>query len=397
MDKFYVYALLDERKPGTYSYVIDDIEIIFNYEPFYIGKGTGNRIVSHEKSASYESNTNRKDNKIRKIWSEGKQVIRNKILDRLNEDVAFELELKMIKEIKRKEYGGPLINLTDGGDGLRNPSLEVRKKIGDANKLRIISEETREKLRNNWYNKLSRLERIRFSRKISLEEAHIINNKIIEKTILARKGSKHSEETRQKMSRNMTGIKKGPLTEIHRKNLSMSLKGKYEGINNPMYDKNFRDFRVQKYGEIEEKRLEDERRDKINNTTLQKKSIAESMFPGTPYNVFMKAYTLHNKGMSKEDALKIAEEENKKNNNVAKNNKIEKDIKDFYRKLNDGSLNVYKKELYDVSLFLLDLRKQKGIREESDEINDINTSLNKKFRKNKIKELQTMIDFYRIK
>ena len=164
-----------------------------------------------------------------------------------------------------------------------------------------------------------------------------------------------------------------------------------------MYDKNFRDFRVQKYGEIEEKRLEDERRDKINNTTLQKKSIAESMFPGTPYNVFMKAYTLHNKGISKEDALKIAEEENKKNNNVAKNNKIEKDIKDFYRKLNDGSLNLYKKELYDVSLFLLDLRKQKGIREESDEINDINTSLNKKFRKNKIKELQTMIDFYRIK
>ena len=397
MDKFYVYALLDERKPGTYFYVVDDIEITFNYEPFYIGKGTGNRIISHEKNALYESNATIKDNKIRKIWSEGKQVIRNKILDRLNEDVAFELEIKLIEIIKRKEYGGPLINLTKGGDGVSNPSPEVRKKISDAAKIRVYSEETREKLRNNWYNKLSRLDRIRFSRKISLEEAHIINNKIIEKTILARKGSKHSEETRQKMSRNMTGIKKGPLTEIHRKNLSMSLKGKYEGINNPMHDKNFRDFRVQKYGEIEEKRLEDERRDKINNTTLQKKSIAEAMFPGTPYNVFMKAYTLHNKGISKEDALKIAEEENKKNNNVAKNNKIEKDIKDFYRKLNDGSLNLYKKELYDVSLFLLDLRKQKGIREESDEINDINTSLNKKFRKNKIKELQTMIDFYRIK
>ena len=194
----------------------------------------------------------------------------------------------------------------------------------------------------------------------------------------------------------MTGIKKGPLTEIHRKNLSISLKGKFEGENNPMYQKNFRDFRVHKYGEVIEQELEKERKEKINNTINQKKSIAEAMFPGTPYNVFMKAYTLHIKGMSKQDALKIADEENRKNNEVAKNNKIEKDIKDFYRKLKDGSLNQYKKELYDVSLFLLNLRKQKGVREESDEINDINVSLNKKFRKNKIKELQTMIDFYRI-
>lgn len=397
MDKFYVYALLDERKPGIYTYNIDDIEIEFHYEPFYVGKGTGNRIVIHEKSASYESNTTRKDNKIRKIWKEGKKVIRSKVLDRLDEDIAFELESKIIKEIKRKEDGGPLVNLTDGGDGLRNPSQEVRQKISEAAKNRVISEETREKLRNNWFQKLSRLERIRISRGVSLEEAKIINQEISDRAGLSRKGKLHSEETKKQMSINRTGVPKPTRTESHRKNLSISLKGKYEGINNPMYDKNFRDFRVQKYGEIEEKRLEDERRDKINNTTLQKKSIAEAMFPGTPYNVFMKAYNLYSKGISKEEALEIADKDNKRNNDIAKNNKIEKDVKDFYRKLSDGSLNPYKKEMYDVCVFLLKLRKQKGVREEDKEINDLKICLNKKFRKDKIKELQTMIDFYGIK
>ena len=31
MDKFYVYALLDERKPGDFSYETEDTVIDFNY------------------------------------------------------------------------------------------------------------------------------------------------------------------------------------------------------------------------------------------------------------------------------------------------------------------------------------------------------------------------------
>jgi len=398
MNKFYVYALLDERKSGNFTYEIDDIVINLSYEPFYIGKGTGNRIAAHEKNALLESNTTIKDNKIRKIWSEGKKVIRSKILDQLDEDTSLELEIKLIKEIKRKGEGGPLINLTDGGDGLKNPSPEVRQKISEANKRRIISEETREKLRNNWFQKLSRLERIRISRGISLEEAQVINNQIIEKTTLARLGSKHSEETKLQMSIKQKGVPKPPRTDNHKRNLSISLKGKYSGVNNPMFEKNFRDFRVKKYGENQEKLLENKRRDKINNTLADKKKLAEEMFSGSVYNVYMKAFDLYKKGgYSKEEALRIAEENNLNNNKIGKENKIKLDISKFYKKLNDGTLNPYKKELYDTSLFLLKLRKDKGASDFKDELKDINAYLGKKYRDDKIKELQQMIDFYGIK
>lgn len=397
MDKFYVYALLDERKLGEYKYEIDDLNLKFNYEPFYIGKGTGNRIDAHEKNALLESNTTIKDNKIRKIWSEGKQVIKIKVLNNLSEEITLDLEKKLIKEIKRKHEGGPLINLTDGGDGLKNPSPEVRKKISDFNKNRVFSKETREKLKNNWVSKLSRLERIRLARGISIEEAHIINNQIIQRTIDVRTGSKHSEETRKKMSANMKGIKKGPITEEHRNNLSSSLKGKFEGINNPMFGKNFRDFRKEKYGEEIEKILEKERTSKGKLTTEKNEIEAQKLFPGVPYNVYKSAYSYYTKGLSQEEALRKAIENNSKSNEKGKINKIKKDVDKFYKKLETVTLNPYKRENYDLSLYLLELRKINGQRDPQDEINDLNIKFNKKLRINRMKELEYMINFYGIK
>lgn len=397
MDKFYVYALLDERKPGQFSYEIDDIDVSFNYEPFYVGKGTSSRIVDHEKRAKDPKNITYKDNKIRKIWSEGKQVIKSKILDRLEEDSAFDLEIQLIKEIKRKNEGGPLINLTDGGEGLRNPSPEVRKKISDAGKNRIFSESTKEKLRNNWISKLSRLERIRFSRNITLKEAQVINDEISQRAGTSRSGIPHSEEARQKISIGNKGVPKPPRTKEHRMNLSISLKGKYEGPNNPMFGKNFRDFRIEKHGIDVEQKLEDDRINKIVTTTQSNKEIAEKMFPGTPYNVYMSAYASYRKGVSKEEALDEAIKKNSNNNEKGKINKIKKDIDKFYKKVKDETLNPYIKENYDLSIFLLKLREQKGQRELKDEINDINLEFNKKLRINRIKELNHMIDFYGLK
>jgi len=42
-NRFYVYALLDPRKPGRYVYETWE----FDHEPFYVGKGSGNRIICH--------------------------------------------------------------------------------------------------------------------------------------------------------------------------------------------------------------------------------------------------------------------------------------------------------------------------------------------------------------
>ena len=40
---FYVYAYLDPRKPGNFTYA----EYNFGYEPFYIGKGRNYRYKYH--------------------------------------------------------------------------------------------------------------------------------------------------------------------------------------------------------------------------------------------------------------------------------------------------------------------------------------------------------------
>ena len=42
MGDFYVYIYLDPRKPGSFMY--NNLE--FNFEPFYVGKGTKNRAHS---------------------------------------------------------------------------------------------------------------------------------------------------------------------------------------------------------------------------------------------------------------------------------------------------------------------------------------------------------------
>lgn len=111
-NKFYNYVYLDPRKPGDYNYG----DLHFDYEPFYVGKGYGDRCNAHLKN-NYRNNKNTyKNNKIKKIISENYKPIILILFKKLKESVAFQNEIDLIKLIGRHDLGlGPLVNLTDGG------------------------------------------------------------------------------------------------------------------------------------------------------------------------------------------------------------------------------------------------------------------------------------------
>jgi len=111
MNSFYVYAYLDPRKPGNFSY--SGFE--FDYEPFYIGKGRGSRINRHL-NINKEFN-NIKKNKINKIIQFGKRPILIKIKENLSNQESLQLEIKLINIIGRiTRKTGPLTNFTMGGE-----------------------------------------------------------------------------------------------------------------------------------------------------------------------------------------------------------------------------------------------------------------------------------------
>lgn len=127
MRKYYNYIYLDPRKPGYYSY--EGLSLSFLFEPFYVGKGCRSRLYEHLS----EANSRKRSLKISKI----KAIIREnfdlksyiiQINQFLSSKEACDIEVKMIKIIGRISLKtGPLTNMTDGGEGLNNPSPETRK------------------------------------------------------------------------------------------------------------------------------------------------------------------------------------------------------------------------------------------------------------------------------
>lgn len=110
---FYVYVLLDPRRPGNFQYG----KLHFEHEPFYVGKGKGRRDISHSLPCFLKRDRNsRKANKIRKILSTGSSPIIVRVKTKATEQTAFKLEAKAITLIGRGK-NGPLVNCTDGGEG----------------------------------------------------------------------------------------------------------------------------------------------------------------------------------------------------------------------------------------------------------------------------------------
>lgn len=103
MNNFYVYQLRVEEQQ----------------EPFYVGKGVGDRAFQHFNQPSSLNDSNKhKVNTIKKALSEGKRILVDFLFEGLSEEEAFRREVWSIKMWGRKSNGeGPLTNLTDGGEG----------------------------------------------------------------------------------------------------------------------------------------------------------------------------------------------------------------------------------------------------------------------------------------
>lgn len=88
--------------------------------PFYVGLGTGNRMYSHKACAMKGKNPHGNGhlgNKIRKIISEGGDIVYRKEIENVMRETAKQVEVQKIKEYGRYDTdGGPLCNMTNGGE-----------------------------------------------------------------------------------------------------------------------------------------------------------------------------------------------------------------------------------------------------------------------------------------
>lgn len=128
-------------------------KLLFAYQPFYIGKGTGRRCQSHIAEAYRKVGTRGfKCSKIRRIIDSGKKVLIGKVATRLTEDAALSVEKELISKIGRASLGGPLTNFGDGGtaNAGRVFSEEHRKRLSASKKGRPVSEARKQIQSDRW-------------------------------------------------------------------------------------------------------------------------------------------------------------------------------------------------------------------------------------------------------
>ncbi len=121
MNDYYVYALMDPRKPRDKKW----LGKTFKFLPRYIGKGRGPRAnVSAFKEHNWLDSS--KCQWIRRLQKEGLEPLLVYLKKDLEQDEAFALERKFISAIGlKKSKHGPLFNQSKGGEGGNRVTPEV--------------------------------------------------------------------------------------------------------------------------------------------------------------------------------------------------------------------------------------------------------------------------------
>lgn len=125
MDRPRLRNILRECRDHSYLYVLCRPD----GQPFYIGKGKGDRVLHHEREALGPGRSH-KLNVIRSVVAKG-GAIRYRLLGRFeHEAVCLAREIEEIRQVGRHDLGtGPLTNLTAGGEGASGLSEETRRRI----------------------------------------------------------------------------------------------------------------------------------------------------------------------------------------------------------------------------------------------------------------------------
>jgi hypothetical protein len=163
------------------------------------------RPYCHSKASLLAKDDSYKAKWIRKLHSAGLNYIVIVLEWVGDKDLLFEAEIRWI--VRGKVEGWPLTNLTDGGEGLLNPSDSTRSKIGDLSRARMANPEFRERVIGDRRGKPLPLEwrqNISLGAKGRKDKPETIEKRIAKQRGVKRKG--HTEETKRKMSLSHTGM-----------------------------------------------------------------------------------------------------------------------------------------------------------------------------------------------
>ena len=138
-----------------------------NGEPFYVGKGKGNRAFDFKKSRSTMWNNVSKKYGVDVIILE----------DNLTNKAACELEIYWIKRIGRRDLNeGTLVNHSDGGEGVVNWSDDMKNRVSKSHTGRIHTAKSRQNMKNGQIKRFQNNPSNRKNTKLSQETIQRISD-----------------------------------------------------------------------------------------------------------------------------------------------------------------------------------------------------------------------------